>query len=139
MRRVECEGGTVELLAGALTPQLWASNFGDRFSEVALGRSSEPLDVLRLAYTLAATADVAANRETPAFHPWLASLGGVDLVTLREEATAECVAGLFRDAAKRREHNRQRQAVAAPAASVADGPVASAGADASGGGDADGR
>lgn len=141
MRRVECEGGTVELKAGAWTPQAWASNFGDsRFYKVVTGGVDDPSDILRLAYCLAATADAMSGRETRGYHDWLLGLGSVDLITLRDACRAECLDGLFRDAAKRRGEaaegaKRDGAAAEAPAA----GPGSEAGPGRQGDGGADGR
>lgn len=122
MRTVRTGGRDVEISAGALTPLAWHRAFGgdglfdaavrlqDYYAasrmqaETAAEEGASPhyvegfpaLDVTRLVYAMAWTADYAAGRATESFEAWLLSLGEVNMYEIAGEVSAEILAGLFR-------------------------------------------
>ena len=102
MAEVEIGGKAVELRGAAYAAVAYSEEFGGDVWDalVALERKGgvPVLEVLRCAWALAKTADVAAGRQsTPRFGAWCASLGQVNAAKLRKPVHDELADGvLFR-------------------------------------------
>lgn len=100
MREVKTEGGTIRLKGAAYTVLAYQDAFGagDAYRsalkvEDALMRGvvPDPVEMLRLAYALAATADP----DIEPYEVWVRGLEAVDLIELASACIAEATAGFL--------------------------------------------
>lgn len=114
MAEIDIGGKAVEMRGAAYTAVAYSEEFGgdvwDALVALEKGGSVPVLEVLRCAWALAKTADVAAGRQTtPKFDAWCASLGQVNAAKLRGPVHDELADGvLFRTEEERAADEKRR-------------------------------